>query len=290
MAGVVYMKSNSSVSLTGAEYTNLSIPSGAKTLYVQTGSATSDRVKYGLTTDPTATSYSPVINVSGSTMYIAKQYTTTNGQSTRTATSEVFCGYEIKGNTVTGTFKSYSIDAYSYDPSFYSGMTYLHNRTTFASGISHATLFDLAVKQTYTTSSWDEVDYAATKYSTSGTATQSNRLLPNINAITSYGTQITYALSNVVSLSSTSLKGYAIGIHFTPHYAVILNNNNTSYTTRLWLFLYNYNYYVPNSSIGSTYTYANSFTTSAKKKITSESTYTSNYDVTITTNNIYTGN
>lgn len=108
MAGVVYMKSNSSVSLTGAEYTDISIPSGCKTLYIQTGNATSDRIKYGLTTDPTATSYSPVINVSGTTMMIARQSTisetVTTGTRYHTATRKSTSATDtVFDNTITST-------------------------------------------------------------------------------------------------------------------------------------------------------------------------------------------
>lgn len=61
MAGVVYMRSNSVVSLTGSEYTG--VTPKTKTLYLQTGTASTDRLRYGLTTDTSASVYSPIINL-----------------------------------------------------------------------------------------------------------------------------------------------------------------------------------------------------------------------------------
>lgn len=73
MAGIVYYKSGGAVSLTGSEYT--AVTPQAKTLYVQTGSNATDRLAYGLTTDTTASEYSPAINVSGTKCFIARKQT-----------------------------------------------------------------------------------------------------------------------------------------------------------------------------------------------------------------------
>lgn len=67
-------------SFTGSEYT--AVTPGNKTLFLQTGAATTDRVKYGLTTDPTASAYSPVVMLDGKKHYIGRM-TTTNTTTTQ---------------------------------------------------------------------------------------------------------------------------------------------------------------------------------------------------------------
>lgn len=157
MAGIVYMKSNSSVSLTGAEYTGISIPSGCKTLYIQTGNATSDRIKYGLTTDPTATSYSPVINVSGTTMMIAKQSTisetVTTGTVYHTDTRASTSKTNYKFDTASASAKSSILGSFAPNTTSYSAVgltnyTQIYNDNT----VSYTGTFWGNNYKTYTTS------------------------------------------------------------------------------------------------------------------------------------------
>ena len=159
MAGVVYMKSNSSVSLTGAEYTGLSIPSGAKTLYVQTGSATSDRVKYGLTTDTSASVYSPFINVSGTTMYIASggtfTETVTTGTVYHTATRASTSETGTVTSWLTSTFARTSIAKRIYNITYkgHTNITQYKNTNTVYTAGSY-TYYPFGISNVNSTSSY----------------------------------------------------------------------------------------------------------------------------------------
>ena len=75
MAGIVYKRSGTIQSLTGSEYT--AVTPGNKTLYLQTGANATDRIAYGLTTDVTASGYSPAFMIAGTKHYIAKVGTDT---------------------------------------------------------------------------------------------------------------------------------------------------------------------------------------------------------------------
>lgn len=292
MAGIVYMKSNSKVSLTGPEYTDLSIPSGAKTLYVQTGSATSDRVKYGLTTDTSASEYSPAINVSGRTMYIAKQWTVNNGQSTRTATSIDSYGYSLQATTTRGTFNSYSLYITFYHRTSTRGS--LARRLTVATGISHATRFyripdSYATVPYYTFShsiircskiSYDGMTYIDTESYVSSFRTNSS--YPSYSFSTSIASR---AGNNILasSISGCTYNHQTFTYYFEPAFTAARSNYMN-------MILVHYNQHTDSKLINSTYTYASKFNVNSRVALTSESTYTSSYYNTITTNNIYTGN
>lgn len=99
MSGIVYKKSGGGMaSLTAPEYTNIT-PYGT-TLYVRTGTGENDKVAYGLTTDTSASAYSPAINVSGKTMYIASGTTVTTGTSYHTATRKSTSGETVRDDLV----------------------------------------------------------------------------------------------------------------------------------------------------------------------------------------------
>ena len=284
MAGIVYMKSNSKVSLTGPEYTDISIPSGCKTLYIQTGNATSDRLKYGLTTDTTASEYSPAINVSGRTMYIASQGTALSGKTTITATSIDSYGYKIKEASFTSTFRSTAVyrTYYRYTSGTIGSKTLM---VTVASGSSQATQFSLKQADTITytcTSVKYQNGTQLTAYS--GTNTYSStKQFPYFKGSTSVKSRTgNYILATSVS-NYTDQEGTFT--YYMPSYYSMAPNS--SYVN---LYFLRYKHEVNASLAGKTYTFATEFTTNIREQLTSESTYTSSYDVTITTNNIYTGN
>lgn len=97
---------------TASEYT--AVTPGTKTLFIQTGSQTSERIPYGLTTDTTASEYSPVIMIDSKKHYIARTATTiteTTSQREETYTRESeYVSYDAVGSHMTKT-TTYSIIA-----------------------------------------------------------------------------------------------------------------------------------------------------------------------------------
>lgn len=135
MGGIVYKRGNNIVSLTGTEYTAPN--AGTARLVILTAAGTANTIKYGLTTDATASGYSPAISVAGKKCFIGrKTSSSTSGTSastysvtsdttssaytsnynttvnTRTSRSETASYTETYGD-ITGVATSYS--RYSYD-------------------------------------------------------------------------------------------------------------------------------------------------------------------------------
>lgn len=80
MAGIVYKTIVGPVvpvevtrSLTESNYT--AVTPGTKTLYLKTGVGANDKIRYGLTTDVSASQYSPHLSLSNTSYYIARQTT-----------------------------------------------------------------------------------------------------------------------------------------------------------------------------------------------------------------------
>ena len=84
MSGIVYRKNNSNVSLTGTQYVNPT----AGTMRLCVRDANGNIVKYGFTTNTSASQYSPVININGNKCYIGSM-------STATYNSQYTTGYKI---------------------------------------------------------------------------------------------------------------------------------------------------------------------------------------------------
>lgn len=103
MSGVIFRHGNEIKYFTASEYT--AVTPGAKTLYIQTGSEINNRIPYGLTTDTTASEYSPVIMFGGKKHYIARMTTIiskTTSQREETYTRESnYVSYDVVNSYMT---------------------------------------------------------------------------------------------------------------------------------------------------------------------------------------------
>lgn len=107
MAGIKYLKNtNEVIDMTGSEYTGVSNQQHA-TVFVKTGAAANATVKYGLTTDVTASAYSPEIKLSGSKVYIASQFSSSTEETTGTSYHTTTSTYEVQyARTRSSTYTS----------------------------------------------------------------------------------------------------------------------------------------------------------------------------------------
>ena len=103
MAGIAYRYSGSVRSLTGAAYTNPT--AGTYRLNVRTGSGSNDTMKFGLTTNTSASAYSPKLLINGNVCYIGR---TEGGTASSSRSSSYVSEYR------TATRKSTSQTYYNY--------------------------------------------------------------------------------------------------------------------------------------------------------------------------------
>ena len=206
MAGIKYLKNTSSlVDLSGDHFTKVTNQK-SNTLFVRTAPGGDGRIKYGLTTDTTASIYSPEINLNGTVAYIASQDTTT----VTTETVYLTTTRSSTSNTsyLTTTRSSTSDTSYlTTTRASTSNTTYLTRSSTYTSNTSYLTRSSTSSTSYLTTT---RSSTSNTSYLTRSSTYTSNTsyLTRSSTSNTSYLTRSSTYTSNTSYLTNTRQSYY----------------------------------------------------------------------------------